>query len=202
MERARKRHDRNLVAVGTIAISILHKRWGILTVAVTMAFSVGAAGRAWGGSSLASPQKIGVHVDSVVASDTHEGIDAQLTPMGPRLHALFSYTTYHLVSHQEQQTQLGTLVLFNLPGGRILHIQPRGIDGDMIVMELILFQGEQPLMTTELKLRNHGLLFVGGPRYEEGMLILSIGADCRCPRTAGAAPLRPHSATPQAAVPE
>ncbi len=173
---------------------------------VVMAFAVGAASRVWAGPSTASPQKIGVHVDSVVASDTHEGIDAQLTPMGPRLHALFSYTTYHLVSHQEQQTPMGTLLFFNLPGGRILHVRPREIDGDMIAMELILFQGEQPLMTTELKLRNHGVLMIGGPRYEEGMLILSIGADCRCPRPrtadAGAVPLHPHSATPQAAVPE
>ncbi len=185
---------------------MLHTRWGILAVAVTMALGVGAACRVWAGPAQASPPKIGVHVDSVVASDTNEGIDPPLTPMGPRLHSLFSYTTYHLVSHQEQQTAMGTLVLFNLPGGRILHIQPRGIDGDMILMELILFQGEQPLMTTELKLRNHGILIVGGPRYEEGMLILSIGADCRCPRPrtadAGAAPLHPHSGTPQPAVPE
>jgi len=80
------------------------------------------------------------------------------------------------------------------------------IDGDMIVMEMTLFQGEQPLMTTELKLRNHGVLMVGGPRYEEGMLILSISADCRCPRppttNAGAAPVEAPSAASQAAAPE
>jgi hypothetical protein len=101
---------------------------------------------------------------------------------------------------------MGALILFNLPGGRILHVQPRGIDGDMIVMEMTLFQGEQPLMTTELKLRNHGVLMVGGPRYEEGMLILSISADCRCPRpptaNAGAAPVEAPSAASQAAAPE
>jgi hypothetical protein len=183
---------------------MLHQRWGILTVAVTMAFTVGTAGRVWAGPSLASLPKIAVRVDSVVASDTHQGIDARLTPMGPRLQSLFSYTTYHLVSHQEQQTRMGALLSFNLPGGRILHVEPHAIEGDMIAMELILFQGERPLMTTDLKLRNHGVLIIGGPRYEEGMLIISIGADCRRPRTAdvGALPLRPHSATPQAAAPE
>jgi hypothetical protein len=183
-----------------------HKQWGFLTVAVTMVLTIAAAGRGWADPSSESPQKIGVHVDSVVASDTHQGVDAQLSPMEPRLHSLFNYTTYHMVNHQEQQTPMGTLVLFNLPGGRILHVQPRGIDGDMIVMELILFQGQQPLMTTELKLRNHGVLIVGGPRYEEGMLILSIGADCRCPRPrtadAGAAQMHSPAASPQAAVSE
>jgi hypothetical protein len=184
---------------------MLQKRWGILTVAATMALSLVAVGRTWAGPS-ASPPKIGFRVDSVVASDTNEGVDPQLTPMAPRLHSLFSYSTFHLVNHQEQQTPIGTLILFNLPGGRILHVEPRGMDGDMIVMELILFQGEQPLMTTELKLRNHGVLMVGGPRYEQGMLILSIGADCRCPRpstAAAAAPIEPPAAAPaQSGVPE
>ncbi len=161
---------------------MLQMRRRILTTAVTTAFAIAAAGRVWAGPSLATPQKIGVRVDSVVASDTHEGVDAKLTPMGPRLQSLFSYTTYHLVSHQEQQTPMGTLLSFNLPGGRILHVEPHAIEGDMIAMELILFQGERPVMTTDLKLRNHGVLIVGGPRYEQGMLIISIGADCRCPR--------------------
>ncbi len=174
-------------------------------MAGAMLLSVGAVGRIWAGPP-ASPQKIGLRVDSVVASDTNEGMDPQLTPMGPRLHSLFNYTTFHLVNHQEHETPMGTLILFNLPGGRILHVQPRGIDGDMIMMEMTLFQGEQPLMTTDLKLRNHGVLMVGGPRYEQGMLILSISADCRCPRpstaNAAAAPVQSPPAAPQAAVQE
>jgi hypothetical protein len=186
---------------------MLQKRWGILTAAATMALCLGAAGRVWAGPPEANAPKIGFRVDSVVASDTNEGVDPQLTSMAPRLHALFSYTTYHLVNHQEQQTPIGSLILFNLPGGRILHVEPRGMDGDMIVMELTLFQGEQPLMTTELKMRNHGMLMVGGPRYEQGMLILSISADCRCPRprtadASAAVPAQGPAATPQSAVPE
>ena len=169
-----------------------HIRWGILTTAVTMAFAFAAAGRIWAGPSAPDAQKIDVRVDSVVASDTHQGIDTELTPMGPRLRSLFSYTTYHLVSHASRQTAMGSTLAFDLPGGRILHVEPSGIDGDMISMELVLFQGPRPVMTTDLKLRNHGVLILGGPRYEQGMLIVEIGADCRCPhpRTADAAPPR------------
>ena len=87
---------------------------------------------------------------------------------------------------------MGGTLAFDLPGGRILHVEPSGIDGDMISMELVLFQGPRPVMTTDLKLRNHGVLILGGPRYEQGMLIVEIGADCRCgrPRTADAS--APH----------
>ena len=169
-----------------------HRRWGTWTAAVTIAIAVAAAGHVWAGSGDSAPPKIQVRVDSVLASDTHQGIDVRLTPMGPRLHSLFNYTTYNLVSRQEEQTAIGSVLSFELPGGRILHVEPEGVEGDMIAMDVILFQGERPVMSTDLKLRNHGVLLVGGPRYEQGMLIISIGADCKCP----------HTPPPEAALPQ
>lgn len=142
---------------------------------ITVIFSPYGQGLA--GTAPVRGRRICVHVDSVVASDTNEGVDKRLATMGERLHSLFSYSTYRLVSHQDTQTEIGNLISFNLPGGRILHVQPREVVGDMISMELVLFQGERPLMTTDLKLRDHGMLIVGGPRYEQGMLIISIGAE-------------------------
>lgn len=124
-----------------------------------------------------APARIDLRVDSVVASETHEGVDARLSSMGGRLRSLFNYSTYRLISHQDGHAECGKLISFTLPGGRILHIQPRAVEGDMIAMELVLFQGARPLMTTDLKLKNHGVLIVGGPRYEQGMLIISIAAD-------------------------
>ena len=133
-----------------------------------------------------------VQVDSVLAADTHEGVDTRLASMGPRLQSLFNYTTYRLVSHQGSRAEFGKLVAFTLPGGRILHVEPRAIDGDMIAMELVLFEGQKPLMTTDLKLKDRGVLIVGGPRYAQGMLIISIGAsstdDSGTARAASTAP--------------
>ncbi len=140
-----------------------------------------------------------VHVNSVLAADTNEGIDPRLARMGPRLQALFSYSTYRLVSDQADKTLCGKMIVFQLPGGRILHVQPRQIDGDMIAMEIVLFQGPRPLMTTDLKLRNHGILIVGGPRYEQGMLIISIGASTAPPIKHAPAPV-PAPAPPAASA--
>ncbi len=92
------------------------------------------------------------------------------------MQGLFAYTTYSLVSHQDGITECGKMIAFMLPGGKILHIQPRAVDGDMIAMEIVLFDGTRPMMTTDLKLKDNGTLIVGGPRYEQGMLIISIGA--------------------------
>jgi hypothetical protein len=83
------------------------------------------------------------------------------------------------------------MIAFTLPGGKILHVQPRAIDGDMIAMEIVLFDGTRPMMTTDLKLKNNGTLIVGGPRYEQGMMIISIGAS-----TGGTPPMQAQATPP------
>jgi hypothetical protein len=126
-----------------------------------------------------NPRAIRLRVDSVMAANTEEGMDDRLsrTPMGARLKALFEYTTYRLIVHEEKLTVCGRMVAFELPGGRILHIAPRAVDGNMISMELVLFEGPRPVMSTDLKLMNHAILIVGGPRYQQGMLITTISTD-------------------------
>jgi hypothetical protein len=78
---------------------------------------------------------------------------------------------------QEQQTKCGRTISFNLPGGRILRVAPQSVASGMIAMELVLFDGARPVMTTDLKLMNHGVLIVGGPRYQQGMLLTMIATD-------------------------
>ena len=117
-----------------------------------------------------------VYIDSVMAADTNEGTDPRLAPMDPKLRGLFGFSTYSLIGHNEGQTNCGKMIAFTLPGGKILHVQPRAVEGDMIAMEIVLFDGTRPMMTTDLKLKNNGQLIVGGPRYEQGMMIISIGA--------------------------
>lgn len=149
-----------------------------------------------------------IRVESVMAANTAEGMDRRIahTPMADRLQALFEFSTYRLISQQEQNTVCGRMVAFTLPGGRILHIAPRAIDDGMIAMELILFEGARPIMSTDLKLMNHGMLIVGGPRYQQGMLITTVTTDA--PDQGGkltAPPIAPpapeEAAQPSAALP-
>ena len=150
-----------------------------LSLLIVVVFAMGAEGAL--AQSAHPPRTVTVRVNSVLAAETNEGVDPRLQSMGPRLQALFSYSTYRLVSDQAGQTPCGKMIVFQLPGGRILHVQPREVDGDMIAMEIVLFQGPRPLMMMDLKLKNNGILIVGGPRYEQGMLIDSIGASTSVP---------------------
>ena len=146
-----------------------------LLLVLIAAFALGATDRAFA----QSPQRpvVELHVDAVLASDTNQGMDKRLAWMGHQLQGLFGFSTYHLETHEDGQTECGKMMTFALPGGHILHVQPRAIDGNMIAMELVLFEGARPMMTTDLKLKNNGRLIVGGPRYQDGMLIISIGAN-------------------------
>ena len=138
-----------------------------------------------------APEKIPdvvVHVNSVLAAPTNEGVDPRLGAMGPRLKAMFNYSTYRLVSHEDNEAPCGTVVSFELPGGRFLHIRPIALEAGMISMEMILFQGPRPMLTTDLKLMNNGQLILGGPHYQQGIIILTIGASA----VPVAAEERPH----------
>lgn len=148
----------------------------------------------------AEDSRVRVRIDSVMAADTNEGFDPDLESMRPILTELFRYSTYRLVSHQEGKAKYGDKISFELPGGAILNVEPRGVDGDMIAMELILFEGPRHVMTTDLKLNNGGILMIGGPHYDDGMLIISIGADSRV-HPQHAAATRASTAKPAASQP-
>ena len=125
-------------------------------------------------------RSIKVHVDSVLATDTHKGMDAKLasTSVGDRLRAVFDYTTYRLLKQDEEDTAWGQAVAFNLPGGRILHVAPIEVEGNMIAMELVLFEGAHSIMRTELKmLMNRGALILVGPRNPHETYITTIAAE-------------------------
>jgi hypothetical protein len=147
----------------------------MLVLLIAVVSAVLAAGRI--AAQQPHPQVIILRVDSVLAADTNQGVDPQLGTMGPQLRKMFNYTTYELVSEQNGRTEMGKMIEFTMPGGRILHIEPQSVDRNMIAMEVLLFQGEKPMLTTDLKLPNYGNLIVGGPHYEEGALIITIGAN-------------------------
>jgi hypothetical protein len=136
---------------------------------------------------------ITVRIDSVLAADTKEGTDQRLPdPIKRQLAELFGYSTYRLVSHQEITTNWGRELDFLLPGGRVLRVAPQNFDGHMVAMAVLLFDGERPVMSTDFKLENGGDLMLGGHRYANGMLIVTIGVKTE------SIPNAPEAPVPQA----
>lgn len=91
-------------------------------------------------------------------------------------------------SHASGLTESGKMLVFTLPGGKILHVQPRAIDGAHIKMAVVLFDGGRATMTADLSLENGDTFALGGEKYGEGTLFIRIS-----PTTAAIASPRPPS---------
>ena len=84
-----------------------------------------------------------------------------------------------------------------------MNVEPSAVRDNMIAMELMLFNGTHPMLTTDVRLRNHSMFIIGGPHYRQGMLIIPIGADTpELAAPSGPLPVSPEGTTiPEVSAP-
>lgn len=66
------------------------------------------------------------------------------------------------------------MIVFSLPGGKVLHVRPRAVVGNVIAMEVVLFDGKRPTMTADLKLESGDTFALSGEQYGVGTLLIRI----------------------------
>ena len=118
-----------------------------------------------------------LRVETVLASDSSQEFDDRLTDSRNQWKN-FRYSSYQLVQEERRRVGWGTRADFFLPGGRFLQVVPKAQTNNRIALQVMLMEGTTPtpLMSTSLLIPNHGTLFVGGRRHQEGTLIIRIGA--------------------------
>jgi hypothetical protein len=122
-------------------------------------------------------EEIEVRIDTVVASNTSKGsFDPALASLQQPFGRMFTYSSYRLVQGEQRRVNFRREAEFLLPGGRNLVIVPRGYKDDRVLLNVMLLAGPRPLVNTTLALKNHGVFLLAGPRYEDGILIVAIGA--------------------------
>ena len=120
-----------------------------------------------------------VRIGAVFASNTENAFDPKLAVMRRQFDTLFPYTSYRLIKEERRNVAWGHQAGFDLPGGRYLLVIPREFKEGRVSMKLMLVEGSTPLFDTVVGLRNQGTFLVGGPRHQDGVLIIAIGADKR-----------------------
>jgi hypothetical protein len=118
-----------------------------------------------------------VRIGAVLASNSGQEFDARLAAMHRQFNTLFPYSSYRLMKEERQRVPWGGKVGFDIPGGRYVLVIPREFKNDRVSMKVMVIEGARPIVDTAISLRNHATFLVGGPRQDEGVLILSIGAD-------------------------
>lgn len=120
-----------------------------------------------------------VRIGAVFASNTEQSFDQRLATLRQQFDTLFPYTSYRLIKEERRMVAWGRQAGFDLPGGRYLLVIPREYKDGRVSMKLMMVEGSRPLFDTVIGLRNQGTFLVGGPRHQDGVLIIAIGADKR-----------------------
>jgi hypothetical protein len=124
----------------------------------------------------ASDDEVEVRIDTVLASNAGKAFDPALAALRQPFVGLLPYSSYRLLQGEQRRVAWRREAEFLLPGGRYLVVVPRGYKDGRVQLSVMLIQGTRPLVNTTLSLRNHGVFLVAGPHYEEGVLIIAIGA--------------------------
>jgi len=121
--------------------------------------------------------RVDLTIGSVLATDAGQEFDSRLVSMKPQFESLFRYSSYRLMKQETRTIGWGQGASFEIPGGRYLVVAPQELRDAKVAMKIMLLEGGRPLIDTSVALRNHGVLLLGGPKEQEGVLIISIGAN-------------------------
>src|SRR5512144_1918698 len=129
------------------------------------------------GAALPAEAPVSVELGIAVASNEGSRIDPQLANIRAKLKAMFDYTSYRMLDRRKRTLAIGEAGDFGLPGGRSMRVTPVPSAGNKVRLAVSIMEGPRNLLTTTLGLSRGGMVLVGGPSYQNGVLILIISAD-------------------------
>ena len=129
------------------------------------------------GPSSEAADTVTVDVGAVYASNEGTSIDPALGTIRGKLLSMFNYTSYRMLDRKRRSLSVGETGEFELPGGRSMRATPLPAQGDKVRLSIRISEGQKNLLTTTLGLRRGGMVLVGGPPHQSGVLILIISAE-------------------------
>ncbi len=126
---------------------------------------------------VAAQGPVALRVQVIYAANQSGGVDARLGNLAGELQRTFRYTTYQLLEAPQGSAVLNQPWRVALPDSRALEITPTAIQGDQYSLRVqVLAGGAQPLLSTVVRLRRGATVLVGGPKHQQGVLIIAISA--------------------------
>ncbi|MDH3443013.1 MAG: hypothetical protein OEN50_03740 [Deltaproteobacteria bacterium] len=123
-------------------------------------------------------QSVEITIKTISASKQGNEFDPQLAALEKQLKAL-NYGSYRLLKQETQTARWQGNANFQIPGGRMLTVRPQEVNNDQLGLRVQLKQGDKPQLETTVRLNNRGNFILGGPRHDNGVLVLSISATAR-----------------------
>ena len=127
---------------------------------------------------VASPDApVAIDVGVVVASNEGTTMDPALSSIRNKLKSMFNYSSYRMVDRLKRTLSVGETGDFGLPGNRSMRATPVPAKGNKVRLAVQIMEGDRNLLSTTLGLTRGGMVLVGGPSYQKGVLILIISAE-------------------------
>jgi hypothetical protein len=101
-----------------------------------------------------------VEITTVRATATGPS-DARLLELRPRLRRLVGYRSFQVVGTERRTCAWRTGAAFVIPGGRLLHVVPKMMSDQAVVMQVRLVDGPRALVDTDVRLQNRGVMLFG-----------------------------------------
>jgi len=120
---------------------------------------------------------IAIDVGSVYASNSGNEIDPSLVHIQGKLEYMFDYSSYRLLDRKRQRLSKGEKKEFELPDKRSMRIKVLSVEGKKVRLYVLIQEKGKKLLGTTLGLSRGGMVLVGGPVHESGVLIFLISAD-------------------------
>jgi len=106
--------------------------------------------------------------------------DAQLVALRPRLRRLVGYHSFRIVQEERRRCAWGSHETFSIPGGHVMHVTPKAMRDQLVVMQVKLLDGRRALVDTDVRLQNRGVMLFGvdqDAHADAGALIIMLRAE-------------------------
>ncbi len=120
---------------------------------------------------------VSLRAEVILASNQGAGTDQRLSPVAKQLSDSFKYSRYELLATPGGDAQLAQTWRTSLPGGRTLEVTPTAVvEGNYQLQVRVLGPKGDAVMTSSVRLRPGGTVFIGGPPNPPGVLIIALSA--------------------------
>jgi hypothetical protein len=125
-------------------------------------------------NSLLAQTIYGTRIKVIHAATGASHIDPGIRPLVHEIESVFKYTDYRLIKDKQMlltENQTGTM---NLPGNRTLLVTPVNMVKNRITYKIRIEKNQSPVFQTQVLLKNHNSITIGGPQYKKGVLLFNI----------------------------
>jgi RNA polymerase sigma-70 factor (ECF subfamily) len=151
----------------------------VLVLALLTTLALAAWSPALGGEQVV---RFGARI--LLATDTPPNPSAPVPPHDermvnilPKLQNVFRYRDYATLERYRAEVPVGSLQRWPIPGSRQLDIVPEGVVNNAVRMQLRLVRGGVVELNTNIQAQPERPALIGGPRHDNGVLIIIIWAN-------------------------